>query len=240
MKKIEKPICDNCIVKSKSYFNKLEKNDLFDLSTKKRCKFYKKGQTIFYEGDRPLGIYCLNYGKVKIFKIGMDGKEQIVRFVFPGDLIGFRSLIGEEIYSASATTLEDSFACFISKQVFFQLTKKYPYISHNLMTSLCHLLEEAENKITSLAQKTVKKRLAESLLIINKTFNPDTNNDNDNNIDYTIQLSRRDLANIVGTATETVIRLLSEFNDKKLISIKGRKITLLNIDKLMKKADIID
>lgn len=236
MEKIEKPICDNCIVKSKSYFNKLEKNDLLDLSINKKCKFYKKGQTIFYEGDRPLGIYCLNYGKVKIFKIGMDGKEQIVRFVFPGDLLGFRSLIGEEIYSASATTLENSFACFISKHVFFQLIKKYPYISHNLMTSLCHLLEEAENKMTSLAQKTVKKRLAESLLLLNKNFNSNTNN----GIDYTILLSRRDLANIVGTATETVIRLLSEFNDEKLISIKGRKITLLNIDKLMKKADIID
>ena len=162
----------------------------------------------------------------------MDGKEQIVRFVFPGDLIGFRSLIGEEVYSASATALEDSFACFISKQVFFQLIKKYPYISHNLMISLCRLLEEAENKMISLAQKPVRKRLAESLLLINKNFKPDTNN--------TIYLSRQDLANIVGTATETVIRLLSEFKDEKLISIKGRKITLLNIERLMKKADIID
>ena len=229
MKKIEKPICDNCIVKSKSYFNKLEKSDLLDLNIKKKCYFYKKRQTIFYEGDRPLGVYCLNYGKVKIFKMGMDGKEQIVRFVFPGDLIGFRSLIGENIYSASATALEDSFTCFISKQVFFQLINKYPYISHNLMISLCRLLEEAENKMISLAQKPVRKRLAESLLLINKNFKPDTNN--------TIYLSRQDLANIVGTATETVIRLLSEFKDEKLISIKGRKITLLNIERLIKKAE---
>ncbi len=234
----ENPLCETCNARPTSYFSDIERCDLLDLSLNKTYNVYKKGQTIFYEGRMPLGVYCLHQGKTKIAKNGISGKEQIVRFVMPGDLIGFRALIGGREYSASATTLEDSVICFISKRNFLDLLKKYPDINHCLMVSLSRMLEEAENRLTSIAQKPVRERLAESLLILNNVFNIQNQKAGEKN--YTICLSRDDLANIVGTATETVIRLLSEFKEDKLVSSNGRSITLLDIRGLKKVGNIFD
>lgn len=215
-----------------SCFGKLGFDDLKYLESAKTSTFYKKDQTIFYEGRTPTGIYCLNEGNVKIYKIGIDGKEQIVRFVRPGELLGIRALVSGREYVASAGTLENSVVCFIEKRAFLKMTIKYPDLSHCLMINLSHLLEEAENKLTSLAQKGVRERLAETLLILNSVFETEANRVSQNG--PSISLSRTDLANIVGTATETVIRLLSEFKEAKLIRVTGRKIVLLDIEGLKK------
>jgi CRP-like cAMP-binding protein len=225
--------CSNCEIRSIACFAELAKDDLDELDRNKISTFYRKGQIIFHEGMNPTGVYCLNSGKIKISKHGVDGKEQIVRFVLEGGLLGVRALLGGRSYSASAATLEDSVVCYINKKVFFEICIKYPNISQCLMVLLSTLLEEAENKMTTLAQKPVRERLAESLLILNNLFQSEGKckilNEN-----ATISLSREDLANIVGTATETVIRLLSDFKDEKLISISGRSITLLDIEALKK------
>lgn len=222
--------CKNCDVRRFSCFNKLEPSDISYLNSIKNSALYRKGQNIFNEGTIPAGIYCLNTGKVKINKIGIDGKEHIVRFVTPGGLLGIRALISGREYTASAITLEDSVVCFIEKRAFLKLTVKYPYLSHELMITLSHLLEEAENKITSLAQKGVRERLAETLIALSNIFQTEDSVSKK----YVISLSRNDLANIVGTATETVIRLLSEFKDEKLIVINGRKIILKDLERLKK------
>lgn len=227
--------CRDCIVRSSTCFSDLIKEDMDELVTQKISTVYKKGQTIFHEGMMPTGIYCLHRGRIKIAKHGADGKEQIVRFVLEGGLLGIRALMGGRNYSASATTLEESIVCYIDQKTFFKLTTKYPDISHCVMNLICTLLEEAESKMTSLAQKPVRERLAEGLLILDDLFNkPGACRSNE---DHTILLSREDLANIVGTATETVIRLLSEFKDEKLIDTDGRKIILLNKDGLIKTAN---
>jgi len=210
-------------------------DDIDELVDRKISTIYKKGQTIFYEGMMPTGLYCLNRGKIKIAKQGNDGKEQIVRFVLEGGLLGVRSMMGGRKYSASATTLEESIVCYIDQKTFFKLTTKYPHISQCVLTLICALLEEAEAKMTSLAQKPVRERLAEGLLILDELFNGKggCRVDEKNNV---ISLTREDLANIIGTATETVIRLLSEFKDEKLIETEGRKITLKSKKGLQKAA----
>ena len=238
MKNLENPLCEVCSARPRSFFCDLEPFDLLEVSINKTYNFYKKGQIVFYEGKRPLGIYCLNSGKIKITKNGVNGKEQIVRFVMPGDLLGIRSLIGGREYSACATTLEDSMICFIDKKIFLDILKKYPEINQCLMISLSRMLEEAENMMTSLAQKPVRERLAEALIILNDIFNGENNTHEAKN--FSICLSREDLANIVGTATETVIRLLSEFKEENLISANGRKITLLDIKGIKKAGNIFD
>ncbi len=202
---------------------------MFDLDNRKTCYFYRKGQIIYYEGKGALGLYCINEGKIKVYKIGSEGKEQILRMAQPGEVLGLRSVISGKPYAASATALDDSVCCFIGKRRFFKLTIKYPQLSQRIMITLSHLLEGADNKITSLAQKSVRERLAESLLALDQVFHSDQNTDG--NI---ISLSREDLANLVGTATETVIRLLSEFKHEKHIEIKGRKIRILNKPALYK------
>ncbi len=221
--------CDECSIQKKSIFYGIDERDISELNIKKTCYFYKKGQIIFYEGKGALGIYCINSGRIKVYKIGSEGKEQIVRMVMPGEILGLRSVISGKPYSASATALDDSVCCFIGKRKFFKLIIKYPELSQRIMITLSHLLEGADNKITSLAQKSVRERVAESLLVLDDVFRSDQNPDG-----AIISLSREDLANLVGTATETVIRLLSEFKQDELIEIKGRKIRILDKPALLK------
>jgi CRP/FNR family transcriptional regulator len=216
----------------------LSKEDLEEGNRVKVSNIYKKGQIIFYEGMNPSGVYCVNKGKVKISKIGVDGKEQIVRFVLDGGLLGIRSLLGDRTYTASATTLEDSAVCFINKETFLEVLAKYPEIKQCMIRLLSRLLEEAENKITSLAQKPVRERLAEALLTLHQVFmseNPTCDIPSDSG---TINLSREDLANMVGTATESVIRLLSEFKDEEIIAIDHRSIAIQDMEALRKIAKI--
>ena len=225
------PFCIDCKIRQKSCFHILNKEDLDFLNSKKVTTYYKKDQTIFHSDRYPTGIYCLYKGKIKISRIGIDGKEQIVRFVLPGQLLGIRALIGGRNYRAYATTLEDSIVCFIDKNSFFLILDKYPNLSSCMLSMLSQLLEEAESKMTSMAQKPVRERLAETLLFLNNIFESDTQSDTHIQ-NACIALPREDLANIVGTATEVVIRLLHEFKEEKLVKINGRKITIVNVEKL--------
>jgi CRP-like cAMP-binding protein len=208
-------------------FAKLPHEDQSFINSYKSSTFTKRGQVIFHEGRIPQGLYCLNEGKVKIYMIGNDGKEQVVRIVTPRGFFGLRALISGRTYLSSAVTLEDSVICMIPKPVFFETIQKYPEVSHCLMIFLSSLLAEAENKMLSLAQKPVRERLAETLIKLHEVFNGNGGNNH-------ISLSRADLANIIGTANESVIRLLSEFKDESLISIEGRRISILDFDKLRK------
>lgn len=197
----------------------------------KSCYTYKKGQTIFFEDSRPLGLFCLNKGKVKIFKTGIDGKEQIIHFGQPGDFVGYRALIADEKYSVSATAIEETTACFIPRDAFIEMLDNNPKLSRSLLKSLCHEVGIANERIQSMAQKNVRERLADTLLLLHNTF------DDDSETLIDITLPREDIANIVGTATETLIRLLSEFKNDGLVKFEGKKIRLLDIAKLEKLAN---
>lgn len=237
MAKFIDPFCSQCEARKKSCFSKLAKPDLDFLNKQKVSTFYKKGQNIFYASRTPTGIFCLLNGKIKISKLGSDGKEQIVRFVLPGQLLGIRALLTGRSYKAFATTLEDSTVCYIDKDSFKKITEKYPDISNCMLTTLGQLLEEAEEKMTSMAQKPVRERLAETLLFLNNVFkcNEDAHAEN---LNSSIVLPREDLANIVGTATETIIRLLADFKSENLIHIEGRKIILKDIGAIQQIARI--
>jgi CRP-like cAMP-binding protein len=219
--------CSVCLVKSSNCFAKLASEDITYISSYKSSTVTKRGQIIFHEGRIPQGVYCLNEGKVKIYRLGNDGKEQVVRIVTPNSFFGLRALISGWKYSTSAVTLEDSVICMIPKKPFLNVTLKNPEVSHCFMVFLSSMLEDAESKLTSLAQKPVKERLAETLLTLHEVFNKQGGNNH-------INLSRTDLANIVGTATESVIRLLSELKDEKIIDISGRRIVILNFEALHK------
>jgi CRP/FNR family transcriptional regulator len=226
--------CNKCNTLDLTCFSILSKEDLEKVNRVKVSNTYKKGQIIFYEGMNPTGVYCVNKGKVKISKMGFDGKEQIVRFVMDGGLLGIRALLGDRTYTASATTLEDSVVCFINRETFLEILTKYPEIKQCMVRLLSRLLEEAENKITSLAQKPVRERLAESLLTLHQVFMTDNSACDTPGGNRAINLSREDLANMVGTATETVIRILSELKEEGIIAINHRSISILDIDALKK------
>lgn len=232
-KRFEKPRCGECKVRFLNYFNMLSPEDLLELSVEKTSILYSKGQNIYYEGSYPNGLYCLNSGRVKIFRNGTDGREQIVRVVSPGDVFGIKSLIEGKKYSTTACAIEDSVVCFINNRRMFHLFMKYPNLTNQLLVKLSRMLEEAEQKMTSIALKSVKERVAETLLhIYNTFFQAEPNGSRD------IKISREDLASLVGSATETVIRVLSELKDENIIEIECRTIRILDLKTLTRIARV--
>lgn len=233
-KTVDNKYCENCSFSRRSIFKDLGKNDLEKLNFNMNCNFYKKGQVIFFEGNHPDGLFCLSEGKVKVYKIGPTGKEQIIRFAKSGDALGYRALLVGESYSASASALEDSHICFIRKETVFELFKSNSSFSFSMLKLVSRDLEDIENKMVKLAQKPVRERLAEALLIIRETYGTDKQ-------DYiNVSLSREDFASIVGTATETVIRLLAEFRKENLITTKGKKIKITDLNNLVNAGRVND
>ncbi|NOZ47148.1 MAG: Crp/Fnr family transcriptional regulator [Chlorobi bacterium] len=230
----EIPGCINCISNFKSVFKNLSEDEINKLSFDKGCDQYKRGTIIYNEGSRMTGCYCVNDGIIKLYKTGVEGKEQIIRFAKKGDIIGFRSVLSNEAACTSAKVIDDAMLCFIPSVTFFELVENNAKFSMELMQMTCRELGEANSYITDIAQKTVRERLAEILIHLKNDFGLD------NEGVLQISLTREELANIVGTATESVIRLLSEFKSDALIDLNGRKIKLLNIPKLIKTGNIYE
>ncbi|MCK5825098.1 MAG: Crp/Fnr family transcriptional regulator [Ichthyobacteriaceae bacterium] len=226
--------CLNCKEREGTVLDVLTDKQLQLITDNKTCVVFKKGQIIMHEGNNPNGVYCLKHGKCKTHKLGIEGKEQIIRFAKSGDLLGYRAILSDEPLSASITALEETRACFIPRQELFELIEQSPSFSMQLMKVACHDLGEAGRIITNLAQKTVRERLAEMLLLLESTFGVTS----DGNLD--VSLTREEIANLVGTATESTIRLLSEFKEDKLIVLKGRKIKLVERGKLAKLGNVFD
>lgn len=236
MAKVEFNIaCTLCEHLKDSLFNGLNPEDLSRINNHKTCIQYKKGQNIFYEGTRPTGLYCMNGGKVKVYKNNVQGKEFIIYIAKPGDFLGYRALLSEEFYQATATVLEDAKICFIPKESFFEVLQKNPLFMKRVVMAVCHEMGIMEEKLAELAHKSVRERLAANLLMLKETYGME----GEGSFLIDLALSREDLASIVGTATETVIRLLSEFKSEGLIAFEGKKIRVLEPKKLAKQADLI-
>lgn len=233
--KLETPSCAECQARLNNVFCTLSDKDLKELSVEKSCNIYRKGQLVFFEGNRPTGLFCVNKGKVKIYQIGIEGKEQIIRLAKDGDILGYRSLISGETYTASASVIEDATICFLPRKIFFDLLQTNSELSSRMMKLLSHDLKAAEKRITGLAQKPVRERMAETLIMLEEFYGLDRDN-----ATIKANLSREDIANIVGTATETAIRILSEFRSEKKLELVGKKIQILDHDALIKTANIFD
>jgi CRP-like cAMP-binding protein len=211
---------DGCLVRANSIFKHLTPDELEKVTFDKSSEHYKRGSIIYREGSRINGCYCIQKGIIKVFKTGIDGKEQIIRFARPGDIIGFRSVLSNELACTTAEVLDESSLCYIPAETLVFLVKHNGNFSMELMQLTCKELGEANAYITDIAQKTVRERLAEILIHLKNDFGLDENNI------LQISLTREELANIVGTATESVIRLLSEFKQDQLIELNGRKIRI--------------
>jgi len=235
MRKFHSPSCETCSARFKSVFCDLPDEEVLQISDSKHCNYYLKGQTIFNEGNHPTGLFCINKGRVKLSQTGFEGKEQIMRLAKDGDVMGYRSLISGEPYSASATVMEESRICIIPKNVFFDLVKKNTLLTGKIMKLLADDLKIAQNKIINLAQKPVIERLAETLIMLKEYYGM---KDDESYLNITI--TREEIANIVGTATETAIRLLSELRKDGILELEGKKIKILKSDALLKLANLYD
>lgn len=223
--------CDQCIVREFSSLKALNKDELLKLADCKTSYTIKKGELIFEEGENVNGIYCIKDGVCKLTKLSPNGKDQIIKLVKKGELLGQRSMISEEPVNVGAVALEDMEVCFIPKSEVMGFFNNNNQFSMNVMKIICNDLKDAGEHMVNMAQKTVKARLAETLLYLKDSFG-----ENDDKT-LKIQLSREELASMIGTATESCIRLLSELNKEGLIELKGKKIIVKDISKLKKLAE---
>jgi CRP-like cAMP-binding protein len=231
---IQIPLCDRCSLETGSIFKHLSPEEMETLNYEKDFRQYKRGDILYQEGNRISGFFCINTGIIKVFKTGFDGKEQIIRFAKPGDIIAYRSVLSNELACTSAKVIEECSVCFIPSEILIQFIKSNSAFSLELLKLACHELGEANSFITDIAQKTVRERLAEILLLLVTDFGIDEEQY------LKISLTREELANIVGTATESVIRLLSEFKSDKLVELSGRKIRILNKKGLEKISNVFN
>lgn len=189
---------------------------------------YRKKEDIYREGSYPKGLYFLNKGRVKTYKLNDQGKELITGLHKEGDFFGYLSLLEEGKNSDIATTLEDSEICLIPKNDFYSLVYKNAEVSKKFIKMLSNNLREKEEQLLKVAYNSVRKKVADALLTLYNRYNTDSDKQ------FTISISREDLANLAGIATESTIRTLSDLKDEKLIEIQVSKITILDYEKLNK------
>jgi len=214
--------CELCASRRFSLFADLPEQQVCTISDNKNLISHKKGQILYYEGTKPLGIFCINSGVVKIYKTASNGKEQIIHLSQKGDFLGYSALLGEENYTNSAMIVEDAKICFIPKEAFLAtLFNNTPFFKR-ITKALSHELGVLEEKLTDATQKSIRERLAYILLQLGSTYGVEGGE----NQKIDLVLSREEIAGMVGTATESVIRLLSEFKKDNLIELDGKRIIL--------------
>jgi CRP-like cAMP-binding protein len=220
--------CEQCIVRELSSMKALNKDELLKIANCKTSYTIKKGESIFEEGEKLNGVFCIKEGVCKMTKLSSNGKDQIIKFVKPGELLGQRSMISEEIANLSAVALDDMEVCFIPRAEILDRFNHNNKFSMELMKNVCGDLKDANDHLVSITQKTVSQRLAETILYLENIF------DVDDEGFVKMQLSRDDIAGMIGTATESCIRILSEFKKKDLIELSGKKIKIINQSALKK------
>lgn len=207
-----------------------------DFTSQMIVKHFKRGQIIFTEGAYPSGIYFVQKGKIKKFKSLNSGKEQIIYLCSEGEMIGYAAFLAEEKYHDSAAAISESSIGYISRDRLIRLLDKHQELSKLLIKKLSHEFGVMVNFIATFTKKSVRERVALTLLILNENFNSNKNEKNE----ITIELTRVDFANIVGIAVETLVRFLSDFEKEGLISKKGRKIVLKKPLAIFNIADLTD
>ena len=227
MIKHKSPKCEQCIIRQLNSLGELNKDELIRISECKTSKYVKRGEVLFDEGTYINGVFCIKDGICKVTKMSTNGRDQIIKLVKKGDLLGESSLVSEEVSNLKATAINDMEVCFIPKEEIIRDLRSNTNFTMSVLKDMADTLKEADNIILSMAQKTAKQRLAETLLFLKKSYGS-----NDTEKPIGIELSREEIANIIGTATESAIRLLSLFKKEKLIHLKGKELFILNINKL--------
>jgi len=219
--------------KSQSILRNLPGEDLALLTANQSVQSYRKGEIIFREGALPTGIFLIKSGKVKKYK-AVEGKgEQMIYLANTGELLGYHAVLSQERFPDSAATLEESVIGFIPKEDFLQVLEYSNIFSGRLLQALSHEFTVFANSMALFGRRSVRERLALQLIVLREkyklNFQP--------GMPVTIDLSREDLANLVGTVRENVVRILSELKEEGVVETRGRKIVVKDVRRLIEIAD---
>ncbi len=211
----------------------MREEEVVVLSEGKVCATFKKGEHIFTQGDTPKGIFIINLGKVLIARLADNGNEQVIKMANSGDIIGYRALLSNEIYSSTATAIETTDVCFLPRHLFFSYLEHNVTIAGALLKIASEDLKKSERKIVDLNQKSAKERIAEALLYIKEIYGVESDG-----ATLSATLSRGDIANIAGTTRETSIRVLAELHHKGIIDFIGKSIRICDFQSLVTLANV--
>jgi len=225
--------CQTCLETAGSVFKDLPQEEKERLARSHTSRFYRKGELIYHEGEKPTGLLCLAKGKVKIFKEGITGREQIIRLAKPVGFIGYRALFAEENYRASAMALEDSVVCLFSREEILNTVRNRPDLTLKILKTLASELGVSHLRTVNLTQKHIRGRLAESLLFLINTYGFEEDG-------RTIKayLSRDDLASLSNMTASNAIRTLTQFSEEKIIGTDGRRVQVIDRSRLEYISDI--
>ena len=212
--------CENCLMRQLNALKSLNKDQLKRISDSKISKSIKKGDSLFEEGEKLNGVYCVRSGVSKLSKMSDNGKDTIVKIATRGEVLGQRSVISDEKTNLSAVAINDMEVCFIPKVHLIDSIHTNPHFAKAILLQMAHDLKLADDVIVNIAQKTVKQRVAEVVLYLDENFGVDAEGF------IAMTLTREDIANIVGTAKETCIRTLSSFKKQGLIDTEGKHIKI--------------
>lgn len=218
--------CENCIVRQFNNLRALSKEELKLVSDAKVTKKVKKGDVIFEEGEKLNGIFCVKNGVSKVSKLSSNGKDQIIKLVTKGEVLGQGSIISEEASKLSATAINNMELCFIPKEKIATPLQKNQSFTMSVLKTMVKELNDSNESILRLSQKNVKQRIAQALLYIEKNYGEDKDGF------LNLNLSREDLANVVGTAVETCIRNISMLKKEGYIKVVKKKIAIIERKKL--------
>jgi CRP/FNR family transcriptional regulator len=223
--------CENCIVRQFNALRAMDKEALKQVSDAKTSKRIKKGDTIFKEGEKLNGIFCVKNGITKLSKLSSNGKDQIIKIVTKGDVIGHDAIITEVNTTMEATAINDVELCFIPKETILKPLKANPNFTVEILKTVINDLKEAHTTLLSLSQKSVKQRLAQTLIYLDTNYG--TNEDGF----LKVTLTREELSSIIGTALESCIRTISSLKKEKMITVSHKKIKIINRKALQRLID---
>jgi len=219
--------------KSESILADLPLDDLELLTAHKTEQVYKKGAIIFREGSYPTGIFYITEGKIKKYTLDKDGREQIIYVANTGELLGYHAILAEDRFPDSAAAIEESRIAFIAKEDFLETLNRSDVLNRRLLKTLSHEFAVLANSLTMIAQKSVRERLALQLIVLREKYKVNFKP----GMPVEINMGRDDLASLVGTARENVVRMLTEFKEFGILQTKGRKIIVLDVNKLIEIAN---
>jgi CRP-like cAMP-binding protein len=219
--------------KNKSIFEGLPPEDIALLTAHRIEQVYKKNEIIFREGSYPTGIFYITDGRVKKYKVDRNGREQIIYVANTGELIGYHAILSEDRYPDSAAALEESTVAFVPREDFLRTLQQSSVLNNRLLKTLSHEFSVLTNSLTLFAQKSVRERLALQLIVIREKYKVNFQP----GMPVEINMSRDDLASLVGTARENVVRILTEFKEKGILETRGRKIIVHDVARLIGIAD---
>jgi CRP-like cAMP-binding protein len=231
--KFNNPHVEACLSGHHSFFRGVVQKEREYLDKNHRLSHHKKGNLILKDGEKPLGLMCLASGKVKLFREGVSGREQILKLVRPQGFVGYRSVFADSNYSASAMAMEDSVICTFDKTAIFRVIRRNPDLAVRFIKLLAEELGFSNNRIVSLTQKHLAARVAESILVLRDTYGFENDG-----LTIDVIITREELANLSNMTTSNAIRTLSQMVSEGIVRLNGKKIMILDYMKLARISEL--